>query len=196
MATKPVIANPATNPNHHTMSEACDQFTPRANTIDTGWPCQALLAEYEAALKIAGNCISIPRTVEQVNTAALHLLERFHHVDLLSALQLKRVATTVANELTAPAVAPESDPPLTVSELGQLLSPARSAIVTNRLLADAGLQRLETIHNGRKQWRLSNSGFIYGVYFDADLKRPTDIPSQQIKWYRSVVKLITELAAD
>ena len=80
----------------------------------------------------------------------------------------------------------------TVTELGKLLTPPRSANAMNTLLESGGLQTQSRTGKDKLVWNLTDTGKKYGQYFDVGKQHSNGTPIQQIKWRATVLTVVEQ----
>ena len=84
-------------------------------------------------------------------------------------------------------IAHEQKQLLTVSQVGQQLSPTLTGRKVNLLLAEHGYQELAHDAKERKYWLITAQGEPWGVYQDTGKRHSDGAPVRQFKWYSSII---------
>ncbi len=114
-----------------------------------------------------------------------------HHFCSYNARQLERLIGSIYETLYGRMAGM-----LRPTDVGKLLNPSISAMETNLLLKECGLQEQVDgcVPYGddkpRKDWKLTDYGKLYGEEFHLGTKRFPNQASCQIRWNETVVELL------
>ena len=83
--------------------------------------------------------------------------------------------------------APQQEPHITPTEIGQRLEPPLSAIAVNALLAERGFQTGRRDAHGRTYWEPTEKGHPYAVWLDTGKAHGDGAPVRQLRWTANIV---------
>lgn len=132
-----------------------------------------IASEYKAALAIAK---LLGLDGNQAKISAGTLVRNTYGVDILAGLQLELKAESLERVITP-------------TEIGKMLG--LTAVKTNQLLEERGLQVSYVSTNGSKLWRPTETGMQFAVLIDSAKRHSDGSMIQQLKWKSDVISSLS-----